>query len=192
MKYLFLFTLSLFLFSCSGDYSPKPFGYFRIELEEPVYNECTDSFSLFSFNIQQNSAIEILPDRTKEVWFNIVYPALDAKIYCSYLPIQSPGDLVKISEDSRKFVYKHVIKADNITEQPYFDPQNKVYALIYDIDGNVATPIQFVITDSIHHFFKGSLLYVNSVPNQDSTALVTEYIRKDIKEMISSFRWKRE
>ncbi len=190
MKYLSIFVLSILFFSCSGEYSPKPFGYFRIDLEDPTYQRCTD-FPSFSFNIPQSSTIEVVPDTTNGEWFNIVYPLLDAKIYCSFLPINSRNDLIKVSEDSRKFVYKHVIKADGISEQSYSVPDHAVYAIVYDIDGNVATPLQFVVTDSIHYFFRGSLLF-NSVPNQDSVAPVTKYIRRDIEEIIRSFKGNRE
>jgi len=58
MKHLPLLILCVFIFSCSGDYSPKPSAYFRIEMEEPVYQEYKDSLSLFSFNIQQNAVVE--------------------------------------------------------------------------------------------------------------------------------------
>ncbi|MDR1369789.1 MAG: gliding motility lipoprotein GldD [Dysgonamonadaceae bacterium] len=188
MKYLSFFILCLFICSCSGDYSPKPSGYFRIGLEEPVYRQYVDSSSHFSFNIQQKAMIEIVPDTTDGERFNIVYPSLNARIHCSFLPVKSRNDLIKASEDSRRFAYVHVIKADGIFEKAYSDPENKIYALVYDIDGNVASPLQFVITDSVHYFFRGSL-YFNVIPNQDSIAPVREYIRNDIKEIVTGFRW---
>ena len=188
MKQLPLFIFCIFIFSCSGDYSPKPSAYFRIELKDPVYQKYKDSSSLFSFNIQQNAVIEIVPENEDGGWIDVVYPSLDAKIHCSFLPIKSHFDLLKASEDSRKFVYKHVVKADRISENSYAVPENKVYAIVYDVDGNVASPVQFVVTDSVHYFFRGAL-YFNSVPNQDSVAPVKDYIRNDIEEIIRSFSW---
>ena len=191
MKHLMLFVFCLFIFSCSGDYSPKPSGYFRIELENPVYQRCEDFASGFSFNIQQNAIIEIVPENEKGEWLDVLYPSLDAGIHCTFLFLNSHLDLANASEDSRKFVYKHVIKADRISEQLYAVPENKVYAIIYDVVGNVASPVQFAVTDSVHYFFTGSL-YFNSVPNQDSVAPVKDYIRNDIEEIIRSFSWNRE
>ncbi len=190
MKYLPLFILCILFLSCSGDYSPKPSGYFRINLDVPIYREYTDSASLYSFDIQQNSTIEIVPDTAKGERFNIVYPSFNAKIYCSFLPVNSRKDLIELSEESRKFVYVHVIKADGITEKAYSDPENDIYALIYDLDGNVASPLQFVVTDSVHYFLRGSL-YFNSIPNQDSIAPVKNYIRNDVEKIITSFKWNR-
>lgn len=191
MKSPAFFFLFLFICSCSGGYSPKPSGYFRIELEQPVYRQFKDSSALFSFNIQQQANIEVVADTVGGDWFDIDYPSLNARIYCSLLPIRSGKDLIANSEDSHKLAYIHAIKADGIYEKSYSDPENKVYALIYDVDGNVAAPVQFVITDSIHYFFRGALSF-NVVPNQDSIAPVKDYIRNDILEIITSFRWLHE
>ncbi len=189
IRYLFFLVL-IFYYACS-DYYPKPYGYFRIELKEPVYKLFVDSAGCFTSKIPEMADIETVTDTFKGDWFNIVYPSLDAKIYCSYLLIQDRDDLMKISEDSRKFVYKHTLKADAITEEIYSIPGNGVYSIIYDIEGNVASPVQFVITDSTHYFFRGAL-YFNTVPNQDSIAPVVAYVRKDIQELILNFHWKKE
>ncbi|MDR3062008.1 MAG: gliding motility protein GldD [Dysgonamonadaceae bacterium] len=185
------FFLFIVICSCSGDYSPKPSGYFRIEPEQPVYRQFRDSLALFSFNVQQQASVSAVADTVDGDWYNIDYPSFDARIYCTLLPIRSGKDLIAASEDSRKFVYKHVPKADGISEKSYSDPENGVYALIYDVNGNVASPVQFVITDSVHYFFRGAL-YFNLVPNQDSIAPVKDYIRNDIQEIITSFRWLHE
>ncbi|GHV23944.1 gliding motility lipoprotein GldD [Bacteroidia bacterium] len=192
MRFHTFFFLFIFICSCSGGYFPKPSGYFRIELEQPVYRQFKDSSALFSFNIQQQANIMAVVDTVEgDDWFDIDYPSLNARIYCSLLPIRSGKDLIAVSEDSHKFVYIHAIKADGISEKSYSDPENKVYALIYDVDGNVASPVQFVITDSIHYFLRGALSF-NEVPNRDSIAPVKDYIRNDIQEIITSFRWLHE
>ena len=184
----FLFFLCLFFYTSCSDYAPKPSGYFRIELNEPEYEIYTDPAIHILFNVQKLTRMEAVADTTDDKWFNIVYPALNAKIFCSFLPVKSRDDLIKISEDSHKFVYKHTIKSDGISTRPYSDPDNQVYALIYDIEGNVASPLQFVITDSTRYFFRGSL-YFDSTPNQDSIAPVKSYILNDIHEIIRSFRY---
>ena len=191
MRYLPFFAFFVFIFSCSGDYSPKPSGYFRIELEDPVYQEYKDSSSLFSFNIQQMAVTEVVLENKEGEWLDIVYPSLGAKIHCDFWHINSHLDLVKLSEDSRGFVYKHVVKADRILEQSYAVPEKEVYAIVYDVGGNVPSPVLFVITDSVQYFFRGSL-YFYSIPNQDSIAPVKDYIRSDIEEIIKSFSWNRE
>ncbi len=171
---------------CS-DYSPKPRGYFRIELPEKSYRQLS-AYPEFSFDIPSGSIIEPVPDSTGGEWFNIVYPDLDAKIYCGYLPITASG-FKETAEDNYRFVYGHAIKADAIEVQPYTCPEQNVYGLVYDIKGNVATPVQFILTDSVRSFFRGSL-YFNCTPNRDSIAPVVNYIREDIRLLMESFRWK--
>ncbi|MDR1719951.1 MAG: gliding motility protein GldD [Dysgonamonadaceae bacterium] len=185
--YLFLLVMAGLNVSCS-EYTPKPWGYFRIELEQPEYRTYSNPEGHFSFHIQNSAEIEPVVDTAAGKWFNIVYPTLNATIYCSFFNILSQADLSERSEESRKFVYKHVIKADNIYEEALSDSSKKVYALIYNLDGEVASPLQFVITDSIRYFLRGSL-YFYSRPNQDSIAPVKKYIRDDIEEMITSFRY---
>jgi gliding motility-associated lipoprotein GldD len=188
-------------FSCSFHHSPKPAGYYYIELEDPDYRPFS-GYSLFEFDISTQVSVREIPDTAinefqhrietknrKNKWFNLVYPSLNAQIFCSYLPIKS-NNFAEITEESRKFAYLHVIKADAIHEQIFANPEQKVYGLLYEIKGNVASPIQFVLTDSVSSFFRGAL-YFDNIPNQDSIAPVLKYISEDIRVLMDSFRWKK-
>ena len=42
-----------------------------------------------------------------------------------------------------------------------------------------ASPLQFMLTDSVSHFFRGALYY-DCIPNADSLAPVTRYLKQDI------------
>jgi gliding motility-associated lipoprotein GldD len=181
------FCLLSFCFSCSSDYSPKPVGYFRIDLENPVYETYSDSPE-FLFDLSNQAKVEKVPNPKGEEWFNLVYPSLNAHIYCEYLSV-TKENFEQVTEDSRKLVYLHVIKADAIEERPFHNPEQKVYGLIYSIKGNVASPVQLVLTDSVKSFFRGAL-YFDHAPNQDSVADVLAYINKDIQVIIESFQWK--
>jgi gliding motility-associated lipoprotein GldD len=55
--------------------------------------------------------------------------------------------------------WQHVIKADDILEQPYLNPAKKVYGMFYQVDGNAATNSQFYATDSTKHFVTGSVYF---------------------------------
>jgi gliding motility-associated lipoprotein GldD len=192
MKYHSLFAVHCSLLAClllaaCTDYSPKPSGYYRIDLPEPAYHP-TESKD-FTFNISDQSTIRDLPVKGKERFFNIVYAKLGAQIYCSYIPIKKEN-LMQLSEESRKFVYLHAVKADAIHEQVFENQEQKVFGIRYSIQGNVASPTQFVLTDSVGSFFRGAL-YFDNTPNQDSIAPVLEYINNDIQALIESFRWKK-
>ena len=80
------------------------------------------------------------------------------------------------------------MKAEAIVEQTFNNPGKKVYGALYHIEGNVATPLQFVLTDSVSHFLRASLLF-DAVPNQDSIVPVLNYIKEDVIRLIESFEW---
>ncbi len=186
MNKILLIPFIFFVFSCSN-YSPKPQGYFRIELPERQYTNFEEN-PHFSFDIS-SIAIAVKDSEDNKNWFNIVYPDFKATIYCSYLPI-APQFLSEMTEDSRKLVYKHVVKADVISEQIYSNPEYNVYGTIYSLEGDVASPFQFYLTDSVSDFFRASLLF-DAVPNQDSIAPVLNFVKEDIIKMIESFRWEK-
>ncbi len=97
-------------------------------------------------------------------------------------------DLTYYSEDVRKIVYKHIVKADDIIEAPVYLPESDVYGFIYSIEGNTASSVNFYITDSVSGFLNGSL-YFNVQPNIDSLAPSIKFFKKDIIHLINSFEW---
>jgi gliding motility-associated lipoprotein GldD len=186
---LFLVFCSLFvLLAACSEPSPKPWGYFRIDIPQPDYR-IENRFKNFKFELSDQAEIRELSQNEKGEFFNIVYSQLQAEIYCSYIPIKKEK-LAQLSEESRKFVYLHAVKADAIQEHFFENPQQTVYGMVYNIKGNVASSIQFVLTDSVSAFFRGAL-YFDNRPNSDSIAPVLEYINKDIQVIIESFRWKK-
>jgi len=180
-----LFILSFF--SCKNDYTPKPRGYFRIDLPENEYTQSPDILP-YRFEVSKNSLI--INNRKSEhelYWINIEYPQYKAAIYISYKEIKN--NLSEYIDDSRGFVYKHTIKADAISEDVFIDKTKKVYGIKYNIKGDAASNTQFFLTDSTHNFVRGAL-YFNVTPNKDSLAPVLNYIDKDIVHLIETFEWK--
>ena len=64
-----------------------------------------------------------------------------------------------------------------------------VYGSLFLLDGESASPIQFLLTDSVSNFFRGAL-YFDCKPNADSLAPAIQYIREYIIELIQTFSWK--
>ena len=62
--------------------------------------------------------------------------------------------------------------------------------MTFDVDGPVASPIQFYLTDSLQqqHFIRGAF-YFNSRAEPDSLAPVLSFIKEDIQVMLQSFQW---
>ena len=182
-RYFILFLLAFFVLSCS-DYTPRPQGYFRIATPEPAYTMYEEKSGLYGFELSEFAEVQHRQDN----WLNIEYPFYKGEINCTYKVIN--GNFHALSEDVRNFVYKpHVEVADAISEQFYGNPEQKVYGMLYELKGNTASPIQFVLTDSVSYLFRGAL-YFNATPNKDSIAPVVKYIERDIVRLMESFRHK--
>jgi hypothetical protein len=129
------------------------------------------------------------PQRLSEkYWVNVVVPKLKATIHISYLSL-GKDKLSALLEDSHTLLYKQSAKAEAIDESQIFMPERNVYGILYDIKGNAASPVQFYLTDSLHHFVRGAL-YFYTIPNQDSLSPVVSYVREDMLKLIDSFHWK--
>ncbi|MDR1918609.1 MAG: gliding motility protein GldD [Tannerellaceae bacterium] len=172
--------------SCS-QYTPKPRGYFRIEPPAPVYEALRYDSLPYAFQVSSLARVEFPPAGSPGRGINLSYPELEATIYCSYLPV-SPSTLGMAIDESRALISRQAKNARRISEQAYEHPEAKVYASLYELDGSPA-PLQFTLTDSLGHFFRGVLLY-ERVVNADSLAPVTQYLKADILELIQSFSWK--
>ena len=182
--------ISLFLIilaGCSENYTPKPRGYFRIDLEEKNYINY-ESKCGFNFDVPGYSKIELFQgDSIDSCWMNISYPEHDAKLHLTYLTIED--DIEYYLEDAYQFAFKHESKANAINSTVLSYPDHQVGSLLYDLKGNVATSLQFFATDSVDHFLRGSL-YFNNRPNEDSISPVLEYLREDVIRLIETLEWK--
>jgi len=192
-KIVLLVLLSISFFGCREKYTPKPRGYFRIDFPEKKYHPLPKGFP-YRFDIPDYS--EITSDRfnpNKPNWINVWIPANKADIHISYYDIENqskPGRIVlnEFLEETRELAYKHTVKADAIEEQVFMNPADKVYGLIYRIEGNAASPLQFYLTDSTKHFLRGAL-YIRDVPNIDSLKPVINFLEPDIIHLIETTTW---
>lgn len=192
LKFSFLILISFVSWGCpeKASYTPKPKGYPRIDFPKKSYI-AFDSTSPFRFEIPEYSKMEFDPRYTiKKDWYNLNFKPFNATLHISYLPVSSAQQLNMMEEDSRKLVYKHTIKADDIAEMPLDngDKENRVSGMFYELTGNTATPLNFYLTDKNKHFFRGAL-YFNAKTENDSIKPVYEYIKTDILHLIKTFHW---
>ena len=183
----------IFLISCSSDdkdtIAPKPRAYYRISFPEKKYLNY-DSVCPFTFEMPVYCRMDNDKNYGAEpCWLNMNFPRFQGTLHLSYKVVN--GNIKEYLQDTYTLASKHQIKASGIEEQLISRDSNKVYGLIYEIKGNAASAIQFFLTDSTHHFLRGAL-YFNAVPNTDSIAPVLAFIKKDIYQMISTFRWKND
>ena len=181
-------------FSCKEVAVPKPKGYFRIDFPAKQYIQFTGNDSIgqnlpLSFEYPAYGKLSFKSeDLTDPGWFNIDFPRYRARIYLTYKEVRN--DLENLMEQSYKMdVKNHITKADAINENVITDPGHKVYGILYDLKGSTATAVQFFATDSVRHFFRGSL-YFAAEPNPDSLAPSIAFFREDIVHMIETLRWK--
>ena len=104
----------------------------------------------------------------------------------SYFPLNK--NLFIHTEESRDLAYKHTVKANAISEQPFINHKNQIFGLVYDYEGTTATALQFYLTDSTNHFFRGAL-YFNTEIN-DSIIPINHFLKQDVVHLIESFSWK--
>lgn len=187
-KTIFIFSfIFVFVFTtCNRNPIPKPKGYFRISFPAKEYQKLkTNCPYAFEYPVYGN--ITKYKHGYEPCWLNIDFPAFKGKIHITYKPVENNLNLYM--EDIRTFVYKHLIKADDIIENTIYLPEKKSFGILYDIKGNTATSVNFFITDSTTHFLSGSL-YFNVKPNIDSLKPVINFFREDIEHLIETIEWK--
>lgn len=185
---LLIAVVGSMLFGCKKTYTPRPYSYYRIALPDTGYVLFAEKGSPYTFEYSEAGKVVPQMQGAKEQWLNIDYPTLNATVHCSYRPIE--GNLAVLLQESHEFVYKHASQANAIPEHFFENRDAGVFGIFYEIYGNTASPIQFILTDSSQHFFRGAL-YFNSAPNQDSLAPVVDYLRGDMLRLVESFEWRR-
>jgi gliding motility-associated lipoprotein GldD len=174
--------LLVFVSSCKKEVLPKPASQLRLDYPVAKYaafsNHCP-----FEFEMNEDAVIK----EDKNCGFSIQYPKMKATIYLTYKTVNNNIDA--LLRDAQKLTYEHVIKADDILEQPFINQNNKVYGMFYQVDGNAATNSQFYATDSIKHFVTGSV-YFYAKPNFDSIMPAASYIKNDMQRLLETIRWK--
>ncbi len=177
----------LFLASCKQGYTPKPMGYLKVSFPEKAYRLYSDQ-EFYQFEIPVYARVDIdSGPRSEPGWINVEIPSLNGTIHLSYKPVDD--QLNALITDCRELVYKHTVKAQGIEETPFIELDQRRFGMIYDLKGDVASAVQFFVTDSTDHFLRGSL-YFNSRPNRDSLNPVIDFLREDILHLIETTQWK--
>lgn len=183
----------MILFACpactENTYTPKPRGYFKIEFPEKRYRSF-DQGCAFSFAYPAYA--EMQKDKSSdagECWYNLSFPKFNGRLHLTYYDVNSSKEFENLVEDARTFAFKHTVKAQAIDQKIINYPDKKLYGIYYAIEGNTASSVQFFLTDSAKHYFRGAL-YFYERPQYDSIQPVIQFIKKDIDSMIHSFKWK--
>ena len=193
---LLIFSL-LFCFTCDNGsqtvFNPKPRSYPKIQFPSKSFTKVTTPACPFTF--ERAKYAEFVRDTLffnekpeNDCWFDLYVPSLNGTIHCSYYEISKENSLDKLITDAHTLSNKHGVKAEFIDDFVISKPGN-VFGNVMNVEGDVATPFQFYLTDSTSHFLRGSL-YVRTQINQDSLAPVYEFLKTDAMHMINTFEWK--
>lgn len=190
MKRILIPLFSLFLIGCSDDTLPKPKGFLRLEYPNAVYKHVAiDAPFSFDKNVLANPITDLKKDQNGDAYsVNIEYPSIKGTLYLNYKKI-TETNLRELLQDAQNLTQKHTIKADEIASDVFINDSEKVYGMFYTVGGNAASQSQFYVTDSTKHFLSGSL-YFYAKPNYDSIYPATIYLRKDIRRVMESLKWK--
>lgn len=191
------FLLLIVLFTIAGCrerevYTPKPRGYFRIDLPQRHYAVFSADYCPFTFEYpdaygdvtKKTRYFDDLPDHP--CWLNIEFPYFNGTLHLSYVDVDSPGKLERVINDGYKYAFKHTIKADFIDQTTI--RHDHTNGILFDIGGNAASNVQFYVTDSAQHYLRGSL-YFNESPNVDSLRPVIDYLREDVLRLMQTVEW---
>lgn len=176
---------------------PRPKGYNRIELP-PVKYTALEAGHPYQFEI--SAYAKVIPDTVtignkKEVykaephWIYIYYPRWDAFIQITYKSLG--GDKKKLKaliNDAFALAYKHQSKAAGIHDYVMTTTNGRKAGLI-ELNGEVATSLQFFTTDSSKHFLRGAV-YVKTATQNDSLAPIIRFIKGDALHLIETLSWK--
>ena len=179
--FVFFLIMSLSFFSCKDDVLPKPQSYLHLEYPIAEYhrfqNDCP-----YSFAISKQSTIKFESGCTAL----ISYPKLHANVHITYRKVQN--NLKQILSETDKLTTKHVVKADAIVPHPFVNSQKNVYGVLFEVQGQSASNVQFHLTDSSKHVLTAAL-YFNIEPNYDSIYPAVSYIKNDMIHMMDTFEW---
>ena len=182
LKPFFYLFPALILTGCKNDVVPKPSSHLRLDYPVARYvtfeNHCPYTFEM--------NADAIITEKAN-CNFTINYPKMRATVYLTYKPVNANINL--LLRDAQKLTFEHVIKADDIIEQPFLNAEKKVYGMFYQVQGNAATNAQFYVTDSTKHFVAASV-YFNAKPNFDSIMPAADYIKNDMRTIMETMKWK--
>ena len=197
-NYQILFAIFLLLaigITACEDYTPvpKPRAYPRVDYPKKAYKPFDATYCGFTF--EQPVYATIAHDTTffdekakNDCWFNIDIKQLNATIFCSYNPIRNRADFDELVKDAYEMTNKHNVKASYIEELQVNRATDRVYGVIFHVDGPAASPYQFFLTDSTKNFLRGAL-YFNTEAKPDSLAPVVQFMREDLDRMVGTLKW---
>ncbi|MEO9891476.1 gliding motility lipoprotein GldD [Aurantibacter sp.] len=164
---------------------PKPKAQLRLEYPEGEYEKVDTKY----FSFSKNSLAEVVEntENLNEGDLVLNYPLLKGSIFITHKIIKN--NLQKLMIDAQKLSYEHATQADGIKPSEFYNADDRIFGMYYEVSGDAASQAQFFVTDSTTNFVTGSL-YFYVKPNFDSIYPAAAYLENDIKTIMETLRWK--
>ena len=184
-KGIFVIFFLFLLTSCREEQQPRPKAFLALEYPEAEYKQFKSDCP-YTFEI--NKLAQVNGSRSgNKCAVDLDYKLLNGTIFITYRAVND--NLDSLLTDAQKLPLRHTIKADAIEGAVYTNPSHKTYGMFYEVAGNAASQAQFYLTDSVSHFLTGSV-YFNVQPNFDSIYPASEYLKKDVRHLMETVKWK--
>ena len=186
----YIFIIFIVFFGCENYFLPKESAYLRLDYPKPEYELIDDKE--FPFFFEANSRLSEISDidiNLESIDFIINYNQLNAQINFQYKNVNSKEKLNAYILDLKTAIETHSMMANSVKIKDYSLKEKNIFGRIFDLSGDVASPYQFYLTDSINNIISG-FVYFNIKPNYDSILPAINYIENDIIYLIESFDWK--
>ena len=180
-------------FACNSEYTPRPRGYFKIDLPKKQYRVFEQAGYPYSFEYPVYGTVikdSLFFDQHPEnnYWINIDFPSFHGRIHLSYKEI-GRNKFDSLVNDAFTMSYKqHTYKESAIQPEEFITP-NGSGGVYFTLKGNAATGNQFFITDSTKHFLRGAL-YFSATPNSDSLQPVNDFLKQDLWHLLNTLKWR--
>lgn len=181
-RLLYVLAALGFFIACQEEYTPKPVGYFRIELPVKEYQQL-DTNCPFTFEYSKEANYI----QKRHCWADIKYPKIRATVQLTYKEVNDTN-LRFLIDEGHRLAYEHTVRAAGIEENLIYDDTAKVFGLLYRLEGEAATTTQFFVTDSTQHFLRG-VVYFYAAPNADSLQPVSDFMASEMLHLVNTLKW---
>ena len=182
---IFYLLFSILILSCDTNELPKQEAFLRIEFNKPDYKDYNIINTSIGFYYNSNN-VKIQYDGLKG--FSFFYPNHSMTIDILNDTIGNFKGIENNLSDFYSILDTHSKKSNGVLMEEYENTKNRVFGKLFEIRGDVASPIQFYMTDSISNFISGSL-NLNQKSKYDSIYPSIQYIKKDMLVLFETLNW---
>jgi hypothetical protein len=177
----------LSLTACQRTAMPKPVAEQRLAYPDSGYTHFSDSH--YPFEFEYPSFFKVITKPTPDMsirWVDLRWERYGLTLHTTYqrftdtgLAAEQPALMAALLDEKRP---------KGTTVKAYTHPLTKqgLTAYVFVVEGNSPIPMEFIVTDGLHHSFSGRLLFDNQ-PNSEAMADILAGITKDMQYLMDHF-----